>query len=162
MTLFLDDETGGGSGLPLNDIFKQVAEEVLRQEGCPYDCEISLSIVGKERIRELNSEFRGIDKITDVLSFPLLDYACPGDFDGIEESAFNPDTGELLLGDIVICMDVALSQAEEYGHSATREFAFLIAHSMLHLLGFDHMEKEDERLMTEKQERALSSLGIKR
>ena len=144
------------------ELFNEVAKKVLSMEGCPYECEISLSVVGSERIRELNRDFRGIDKVTDVLSFPFLEFDTPGVFKDMDESSFNPDNRELMLGDIVICLDKAASQAEEYGHSLKREFAFLIAHSMLHLLGFDHEEKEDERLMTDKQEEALSSLGIKR
>jgi len=163
MTLYFD--ASEGINLPdfsCEELFNAVAERVLSMEGCPFECEISLSLVSPERIKELNRNFRGIDKVTDVLSFPFLEFETPGVFKDIDESSFNPDNKELMLGDIVICKEKAVSQAEEYGHSLKREFAFLIAHSMLHLLGFDHEEKEDERLMTEKQEEALSSLGIER
>ncbi|MBQ9550559.1 MAG: rRNA maturation RNase YbeY [Lachnospiraceae bacterium] len=163
MTLYFD--ASEGINLPdfsCEELFNAVAERVLSMEGCPFECEISLSLVSPERIKELNRNFRGIDKVTDVLSFPFQEFETPGVFKDIDESSFNPENKELMLGDIVICQEKAVSQAEEYGHSLKREFAFLIAHSMLHLLGFDHEEKEDERLMTEKQEEALSSLGIER
>ena len=162
MTLYFESEVDLPEETSWKEIYDEVVRTVLSMEKCPYECEISLSVVDTKRIRELNREHRGIDEITDVLSFPLISFKVPSDFNGIDKSSFNPDTNELMLGDIVICLERVFSQAEEYGHSLIREFAFLIAHSMLHLLGFDHEEKEDERLMTEKQEKALSSLGIKR
>ena len=109
-------------------------------------------------------EQRQIDRATDVLSFPMVDYECPGEFDFLEErdDCFNPETGELVLGDIVISKEKVVSQAEEFGHSLKREFAFLIAHSMLHLSGYDHIE-EDERLeMEEKQRELMNKLNILR
>ena len=105
----------------------------------------------------MNLEQRGIDRPTDVLSFPMIEYDAPGDFSVIDEEtgdAFNPETGELMLGDIVISKEKVLSQAEEYGHSPKREYAFLIAHSMLHLFGYDHME-EEERAEMEAHQRAI-------
>ena len=165
MTFYFEDLTGKGRDIPCEDIFHQVAAHVLSREGCPFEAEISLTLVGKEEIKEMNREHRGIDRVTDVLSFPMVDFRKPGDFSFIENNDpeyFDPDSGELMLGDIVICMERAEEQAEEYGHSKIREFAFLIAHSMLHLLGFDHEEDEEERIMLEKQENALSSLGITR
>ncbi len=163
MTFYFEDLTGKSSDIPCEDIFHKVAALVLSREGCPFEAEISLTLVGKEEIKEMNREHRGINKVTDVLSFPMVDYKKAGDFSFIEEKDpeyFDPDSGELMLGDIVICMERAEEQAEEYGHSKIREFAFLIAHSMLHLLGFDHEEEEEERIMLEKQEAALASLGI--
>ena len=165
MTLYFENETGTDLDLPLKEIYEEVAREVLKQEGCPYEAEVSLTLCDGDRIKEINREFRDKDSVTDVLSFPMLEYDSPGDFDGVDEDspdAFNPETGELMLGDIIICLDRVRLQAEEYGHSERREFAFLIAHSMLHLLGFDHENKEEEGVMFEKQERALSSLGINR
>ncbi|MBE5960370.1 MAG: rRNA maturation RNase YbeY, partial [Lachnospiraceae bacterium] len=102
---------------------------------------------------------------TDVLSFPMVDYEVPSDFDHLEESAddyFNPETGELLFGDIVISVDKVISQAEEYGHSTERELAFLVAHSMLHLCGYDHMEDEERLVMEERQKQILDQLNITR
>ena len=94
----------------------------------------------------------------------MLEYETPGDLSGIEETAdaFNPETGELMLGDIVISKDRVVGQAEEYGHSVRREYAFLIAHSMLHLLGYDHMEEEERRLMEDRQRDIMEKAGIPR
>ena len=107
---------------------------------------------------------RQIDRATDVLSFPMADYETPGDFSHLDEDAglFHPDTGELMLGDIVISVDKVFEQAEEYGHSTEREFSFLFAHSMLHLLGYDHMEPDEAAVMEAKQAKALEDLGITR
>ena len=104
------------------------------------------------------------DRVTDVLSFPMLDYDTPGDFSFLEESedAFHPETGELILGDIMIAVPRMLQQAVQYGHGAVREFAFLVAHSMLHLMGYDHMSEEEAAVMEAKQEAILEGLGIRR
>ena len=112
----------------------------------------------------MNREHRQIDRATDVLSFPMLDYETPGDLSGIEEQgdAFNPESGELMLGDIVISKERVIAQAEEYGHSVRREYAFLIAHSMLHLLGYDHMEEEERRLMEDRQRGIMDKAEIPR
>jgi probable rRNA maturation factor len=113
----------------------------------------------------MNREHRGIDRPTDVLSFPNVDYESPADFSNIEdreEDYFDPESGELCLGDIVISIDKVFEQAKEYGHSPMREYAFLIAHSMLHLLGYDHMEPSEAAVMEAKQEEILTRLGITR
>ena len=104
---------------------------------------------------------------TDVLSFPMVDYVDPGDFSHLDTPLaktkyFNLESGELLLGDIVISVDRAREQAKEYGHSLEREIAFLTAHSMLHLMGYDHMEEKERELMEQKQEKILQDLGITR
>lgn len=149
--------------------YKQTAEEVIAQaiesEQFPYEAEVNLLLVDNDTIHELNLEHRGIDRATDVLSFPMLDYKEAGDFSDIgdeQEWNSNPDTGEILLGDIIISVPKALEQAEEYGHSPKREFAFLITHSMLHLFGYDHMEPEEAAIMENKQENILEVLGISR
>ena len=106
-----------------------------------------------------------IDRATDVLSFPLIDYTIPGNFDGLEDSRcdyFDLTTDELLLGDIVISIDKVYEQATEYNHSKTRELAFLVAHSMLHLSGYDHMEDDERRVMEEMQEKILTMKGYTR
>lgn len=165
MTFYIEKETETDLGLDYKEIYEQVAKEVLDQEGCPYEVEVSLTLVDPEVIKDTNREFREIDRVTDVLSFPMLEYTTPGDFSNVEEDfsdCFNPESGELMLGDIMICLDRAREQAEEYGHSVKREFAFLIAHSMLHLLGFDHMEEDEARVMEAKQREALDHLGITR
>ncbi len=125
----------------------------LESEEIEDDAEISVTLVDNARIRELNNEFREIDRETDVLSFPM------GDEDGFE---VNPDTDAIMLGDIVISLEKARSQAEEYGHSYEREVAFLLTHSLFHLLGYDHTTPDEEREMFAKQEAVLQRLGITR
>lgn len=147
------------------EVFETVAEAVLEQEGCPYESQISLMITDNEGIREFNRDNRGIDKETDVLSFPNIDFVQPSDFELVEEDEadyFDPETGELILGDIIISAEKVKQQAAEYGHSEKREYAFLVAHSMYHLCGFDHMEEEEEAVMNEKQELLLQYLEITR
>ena len=156
------------------EIANNVVLEALEQEGCPYETEVDIVLVDDLAIREFNSENRGIDSSTDVLSFPMIDFREPADFSSLEsmevkdefaymaDDVFNPDTGELLLGDIVISIDHCLLQADEYGHDIRREFAFLIAHSMLHLMGYDHMTPEDAACMEKKQEAILTKLGYTR
>lgn len=142
----------------------QVADAVLDMEECPYEALVSLTIVDDEEIHRINREFRQIDRATDVLSFPAIPFEAPASYDILEEddSFFDMDTGLLLLGDIVISADRAEEQAKEYGHSIRREVAFLVAHSMLHLLGYDHETPEEESVMVSKQEKVLDSLGITR
>ena len=141
----------------------KVCEEVLMREQFPEDAEISLVITDAEEVHRLNLEFRGIDRTTDVLSFPGLDYEEPSAFEeSIDESCINPDNDCVMLGDIVINAQKVKEQAAEYGHSKKREFAFLIAHSMLHLCGYDHMTPEEAEVMEERQEMALQALGITR
>ena len=121
-----------------------------------------------QKTHELNREYRNIDKETDVLSFPSLEFEVPGDFSGISDTDdfcadfFNPDTGELMLGDMIISADKVKEQAAEYGHSETRELAFLVAHSMFHLFGYDHEESDEAEVMEAKQEAVLQRLGIGR
>ena len=112
----------------------------------------------------MNREFRQIDRPTDVLSFPMVAYGKPGDFSalGQDEDNFNPDTGEAMLGDIVLNVEWVKEQARQYGHSEEREYAFLILHSMLHLLGYDHMTEEDAAQMEGKQREILNQMGILR
>lgn len=164
MSLYMEEE--GSTALPLDaeDVARMVVEAALEYEGCPYEAEVSLLLTEEEEIKEMNGQFRQLDKPTDVLSFPLLEYDIPGDFSAFEcqMDAFNPESGELMLGDIVICKPKVLSQAEEFGHSVRREFAFLIAHSMLHLMGYDHMEEGQREEMEQKQREILERLQILR
>lgn len=137
-----------------------VCDKVMENEECDFDAEISITFVDNDAIREINKEHRGIDKPTDVLSFPMLEF----NEDGVAEDAELDCDGELImLGDIVISLERAREQSVEFGHSFKREVAFLTAHSMLHLLGYDHVDDaEGERSMILKQEEALSSLNITR
>ena len=122
-------------------------------------------LTDNREIQALNREYRGIDAPTDVLSFPMLEFDTPSDFSQVEahvEDCFNPETGELILGDIILSVDKIREQAESYGHSQERELAFLIAHSMLHLCGYDHMEDEERKEMEAKQEKILELGGYRR
>ena len=145
-------------------VAEDVMETVLDQEGCPYESQVCLVLTDNETIHKTNLEYRQIDRATDVLSFPMLEYETPGDFSHFEseEDCFDPETGELLLGDIVISKEKVIAQAEEYGHSVKREYAFLIAHSVLHLSGYDHMEEEERIEMETLQREILNELNILR
>ena len=142
----------------LEDLIRLVCDKALSYEGFEEDAQISVTIVDNEQIQEINKEHRDIDAPTDVLSFPMLEF----DEDGNACLEYDFDGEEVVLGDIVINMDRAIEQAEAYGHSLKREIAFLTAHSMLHLLGYDHMEPDEETEMFKKQEEILVSLGITR
>ena len=165
MTLFVENETDVVFDFSVEEITRKVAERVLYVEECPYEVQINLLLVDNEGIHQFNLEYRGVDRETDVLSFPNLDFEQEGSFEIAEEEeadCFDPDTGELILGDIILSVDRIKEQAQEYGHSLLREFAFLVAHSMYHLCGYDHMEEDEARVMEEKQEAVLSYLGITR
>ena len=166
MTFCVENETGARFDFDPEEVAALVAKEVLRSEGCDREVEISLTITNDEGIQELNREFREIDRPTDVLSFPNVSYEEPGDFSVMEGEQevdlLNPDTGNIMFGDIVVNEDRVRSQAQEYGHSTKREFAFLIAHSMLHLCGYDHMEEDEAKVMEKKQSDVLNTLGITR
>ena len=147
-------------------IAKEVVEHILDKEECPWDVEVDILITDSEEVREYNKEYRDIDKTTDVLSFPNLEWEAPSDFENLnvedQEMSVNPETELTILGEICLNKDRIISQAEEYGHSVKREYAFLIAHSMLHLLGYDHMEEDEAKVMEEKQAAYLEMLGIGR
>ena len=122
--------------------------------------EVSVMLTDNENIRELNRDHRGIDRATDVLSFPLIEF--DGDRRAIEDTVDESENGEVMLGDIVISLERAAEQAEEYGHSLLREVGFLTVHSMLHLYGYDHMDEDEEREMFALQEKILEEMGLKR
>ncbi len=166
MTFYVENEVDADFGFDIEELAKSVADTVLDMEGCAADIEVGLTITDSEGIHELNKEFRGIDSPTDVLSFPNVSYENAGDFSVLlgEQlvDLLDPDTGKIMFGDIVINEDRVRSQAEDYGHSVKREFAFLVAHSMLHLCGYDHMEEDEAKVMEKKQEDVLGKLGITR
>ena len=166
MTFYVENEVDADFGFDIEELAKNVADTVLDMEGCAADIEVGLTITDSKGIHELNKEFRGIDSPTDVLSFPNVSYENAGDFSVLlgEQlvDLLDPDTGKIMFGDIVINEDRVRSQAEDYGHSVKREFAFLVAHSMLHLCGYDHMEEEEAKVMEKKQEDVLGKLGITR
>lgn len=133
-------------------LIRKACNATLKYENFEDSAEIDVSIVTDEQIKEMNKEFRNIDSATDVLSFPLGEN---GNYDR------NPATNACMLGDIVISIDHALHQADLYGHSVEREIAFLTVHSMLHLLGYDHVNGGLEQLeMREKEEAILDALGL--
>lgn len=165
MTFCVENETDQELPFDVEEIVNKVIEKALEQEKCPYEASVAVLLTNNEGIHAMNKEYRNIDRPTDVLSFPNVDYEEPADFSGIEdaiEDYFDPETGELCLGDIIISIDKVYEQAKEYGHAPLREFAFLVAHSILHLLGYDHMEAEEAKVMENKQEEILTSLGITR
>ena len=135
-------------------LIRRCCNAVLVTESFKGSVEISVTIVDDEAIHELNLKHRGIDRSTDVLSFPL----CEGD-----HLEINTENGFVLLGDIVISMEMAVKQAKMYGHVLEREVAFLTVHSMLHLLGYDHEKSSlEQRQMREKEESVLEKLGFSR
>lgn len=156
--LMIENETNEEISERQLDEIKRVCETVMDGEDCNFDAEISLTFTDNAGIREINREYRGIDKPTDVLSFPMLDFG-----EDEIDAEFETDEGLVMLGDIVISVERARAQAAELGHSLRRELAFLAAHSMLHLLGWDHVDDPDgERYMIEKQNEALNQLGLTR
>lgn len=165
MTVTIERE----SDIPLpfseQEVAEMVISETLDYEDCPYKVQVNIILTSNDEIQQINLQQRGVDAPTDVLSFPMIEYAYPSDFTILENDSmnnFDPDTGELILGDIVISVDKVIEQAEKYNHGAKREYAFLIAHSMLHLFGYDHMEELERETMEHKQEDILNRLNITR
>ncbi len=146
-----------------NEHIELVIEKCLALEKVPHEVEVSVTVVDDDTIKDMNKSYRNIDKSTDVLSFPQIESKQDG---GIawENVELHPDVGNdtILLGDIVLCEDIAIKQADEYNHSLLREVCFLVAHSMFHLLGYDHASEIQEALMINKQEFVLTKLGITR
>jgi probable rRNA maturation factor len=165
MSFFLEEEVDVSFEFEYRELAEKIVEYCLDYAKFPYEAEINLTLTDNEGIHAINKEFREIDRPTDVLSFPMLNYETPGDFsflDDEDSDDFNPDTGEALLGDIVISIEKVYEQAENYGHSTEREYAFLITHSMLHLFGYDHMEEQEAKVMEEKQREILEQMNILR
>ena len=145
----------------INNAIKQAIEASLEYEECDFDAQVSVTIVDNNEICEINSEHRGINKPTDVLSFPMLEFDEEGN--AVDCDYDYSENGAIILGDIVISAERAAEQAGSYGHSFLREMAFLTVHSMLHLLGYDHVDDpEGEAIMIKKQKEILEGLGITR
>lgn len=173
MTIYYDNQTDYEFDFDYKKVANDVITKTLLHEQFKYDVEVSITFVNEESIREINKEYRDLDKSTDVLSFPMIEY--DSDYSRISDrkeemydflidliDIKNPDTDEIILGDIVLCVPVIINQAKEYNHSILREYAFLIVHSMLHLLGFDHIEEDERIIMENKQNQILESLSITR
>lgn len=150
MNLLLANDTNEDLDLELiSQKALKTIEEVLKVENFNENAEVSLSIVDKDTIHKLNKDYRNVDRETDVLSFPM------------DEEAFDDEGNPIfLLGDIVICLDVARNQAAEFGHSLEREMMYLICHSTLHLLGYDHIEEDDKVKMRAKEKEVMKNLGV--
>lgn len=150
MRLLYNDENTIDSQLV--EFFEKAAEICVMKEGIqPEDAEISVTFTSKEEIQQLNRDYRNIDSPTDVLSFPLVE-----DFEALEEGQ------DIMLGDVVICVEQAEEQAEEYEHSRERELVYLFVHSVCHLLGFDHMEEDDKKEMRQREEEVMTLLDLER
>jgi probable rRNA maturation factor len=144
---------------------RRCAHAALEEHGLGREAEMCISLVSARAIRRLNDAFRGVDDVTDVLSFPAIDWegATPGEVQSLASAPErNPQTGRVLLGDVVICCAKAFEQAEDFGHSPLRELCFLTVHGVLHLLGYDHQNAADERAMQAFAERILARFDILR
>lgn len=164
MTLEIQEEVPVSFSFDHRQVAEDVVAAALTYENFPYEAELGLTLTDDASIRRINQEFRSKDAATDVLSFPLLPLPAGGCFETLEqiEDCFHPETGEALLGDIVISVDHVKEQAKAYGHSQIREYAFLIAHSMLHLMGYDHEDPKEADIMEQKQNDILDGLNITR
>ncbi len=165
MTILLENETTLDIGVDYEKVAYKVVQAALNYVGCPYECEINILLTDNHGIQQVNKQMRNMDAPTDVLSFPMLIFKTEGDFSVAEEdivSNFDAQSGELLLGDIMISLEKVVAQAEEYNHSILREYAFLIAHSILHLSGYDHIEEKERVQMEQMQEVILQSIGYTR
>ncbi|MGO5029301.1 rRNA maturation RNase YbeY [Candidatus Agathobaculum pullicola] len=144
----------------VDELIRTCAKRVLESEKVSFDAEIDVTVVDADEIRRLNAEYRDKDAVTDVLSFPMYDFlnGAPQ-----EELEAEPDSGCVMLGDMILCYTRAVEQAAQFGHSPARECGYLTTHSVLHLLGYDHERNdEDTRLMRAKEEDNLSFLGLTR
>ena len=166
MTVDIEYESETKLDFDYEEVIKKVVNAALAHEKCPYEAEVNVLLTDDEQIKELNTKFRFIEKTTDVLSFPMVDWNEPAAYyvleDDLSDMYFDPENGELILGDIAISIQKVIEQAESYGHSRQRELGFLVAHSMLHLLGYDHIDEEERKKMEERQEEILQGLGITR
>ena len=165
MTIHIEEETNVPFSFDSQALIQKVINASLDYVECPYEAEVSVLLTDNAAIHEINLENREVDAPTDVLSVPNAEYEEPADFDTLEEEqpeVFHPESGELMLGDIVISVEKVQAQAKEYGHSEERELGFLVAHSILHLCGFDHMEPKDQELMEQKQREIMDTIALYR
>lgn len=165
MTIEIEEEVSVELDFDYKEAIKNAVNATADFVECPYELEVNVLLVDNEAIHEINLEQREIDRPTDVLSFPMLDYEEAGDFSFIDEENgeyFDPESGELVFGYIVISVDKVKEQAKEYGHSELRELTFLVVHSMLHLSGYDHIKDDERKVMEEKQKQILDKMKIYR
>ncbi|WP_017414419.1 rRNA maturation RNase YbeY [Clostridium tunisiense] len=150
----------------LEETIMEIVQYTLKEEEVHIPCEISVIFVDNDEIREINNDMRHIDKVTDVLSFPMLEYEEHKVFKDLYlDYNFSPadlNEGNLVLGDMALSLERALEQSVDYGHSFFREVCYLVVHSILHLLGYDHMEEEDKVVMRKREEEILNRFNINR
>ena len=157
MTIFIEENEAAIEDL--RETMVKAAEKAVELEGLPGEqCQLSVTFTGPEEIRELNRDYRGVDSVTDVLSFPQYEP------DELAYYAEDPEEipDEFMIGDVVICMEKAETQAAEFGHGIERELIYLFTHSVLHLLGYDHEEPKDKEVMRAREEEIMDWLGIPR
>jgi len=160
MNIYIENETDTAFAMDSAEtVISAAVNCVAEDKNIPDDMEVNVLITDLDGIHQINNDTRGIDSPTDVLSFPYFEFEEPGIF---AEEPDTEDEAEIILGDIVLCADKIVSQAQEYGHSQERELAFLTVHSMLHLLGYDHIEEEDGVVMRSEEKRIMEKLGISR
>ncbi len=163
MSIIFSDECEENLGFDLEKTAEDTVNAALSVEDFSLPAEVSITLTHADEVHALNREYRAVDAETDVLSFPLLALSPDEDYSVHDFSLdMDPDTGKIPLGDIVLCLERIRSQAAEYGHSVRREYSFLICHSMLHLLGYDHMEDDERIRMEEEQRKIMEKLGISR
>ena len=162
MTILFSIESTMDFDFDYEEIARKTIDAVCEVEHFDFESEISITFTTKAAIMELNEKFRNTNRVTDVLSFPLISFHAPLEYDSYEfsDDDMNPETYEVMLGDIVLCMERLKEQALEYGHSDLREYAFLICHSMLHLLGYDHIQDDERQLMEEREKLIMDKLQI--
>lgn len=159
---WMEERLGAPEDAETRQLLQRVMEQVLADEGIEMEVTVGVTLVEPERIREINRDFRRVDSVTDVLSFPMIDGMLADAAPAALLGCVDPETGALELGDLVICPDRAAEQAQEYGHSLQRELGYLCAHGMLHLLGYDHEDEDERAVMRQKEEKALAALSLTR
>ena len=158
MAVYIEKQTDTRFDFHYRPVIEKAVKTVMENKDIPEELDVNVLIVDPDEMRRINKETRNIDSVTDVLSFPYFEYNAPGFFDRELIEWADED----ILGDIVICADKIIRQAEEYGHSQKRELAFLTVHSMLHLTGYDHISDQDAELMEEEQRKIMNILNIPR
>ena len=158
MSVYIENDSGYHFPFHYKVLITRAVNAVMKEKNIPEELDVNVMIISPEEMQKINREARGIDQVTDVLSFPYFEYETPGYFD---REIIDWTDGDI-LGDLVICADKVVRQAEDYGHSQKRELVFLTVHSMLHLVGYDHIEKKDADLMEPEQDRLMDLIGISR
>lgn len=159
---WMEERLGAPEDAETRQLLQRVMEQVLADEGIEMEVTVGVTLVEPARIQEINRDFRRVDSVTDVLSFPMIDGMLAEASPAALLGCVDPETGALELGDLVICPARAAEQAQDYGHSLQRELGYLCAHGMLHLLGYDHEDEDERAVMRQKEEKALAALSLSR